>query len=132
MNRLFVYGSLLNEEVRFSLIKEKFKTLEARLPGYRRETVRGQTYPAIVADRDSFVDGLIVMGLTNHHLRVLDRFEGRYYRRASIKALTADGEISCDTYVLQSRYRYLMSGENWSNSEFRNNHLSRFIVGYHP
>jgi gamma-glutamylcyclotransferase (GGCT)/AIG2-like uncharacterized protein YtfP len=74
---LFAYGSLvqvrtLGEVLGHSHVGER---LPARLQGYRRVTAGAYPYPYIVTAPDRFVDGVLLMDLSQYDMRLLDRYE---------------------------------------------------------
>ena len=128
MTNLFVYGSLMNQEVWFPLLQTKVVSIEARLSGYYRESLQGCTYPAIRIQADSSVDGLVLLDLSAFQIEVLDSFEGELYQRESVVVNSvSDDSLECETYSLKPSYYHLMSGKAWDNNTFRKQHMYEFI-----
>jgi hypothetical protein len=67
----------------------------AVLTRYIRRKVTGCDYPGIVPSEHHYVRGTFVTGLTDAHVRDLDRFEGGQYRRVKVDVLVfEDGALS--------------------------------------
>lgn len=83
MSALFVYGSLQDTDVLKAVLGEEtdLKSEAARLEGYRCCYVQDANYPNIVS-KDSFeVEGLLLEGLTEQQIALLDVFEEDYGRQ---------------------------------------------------
>lgn len=124
MKNLFVYGSLMFDEVWDNLIRRKHQKRSATAYGYGRFTVTGETYPGLTRRLHSEVQGVLITGLNKDELRLLDRFEGHYYTRKRIAVVTdGSSKVSCETYIFKKRYRRLLSSTEWSQEAFRQKHL---------
>lgn len=130
MKDIFVYGTLLNDEVLKILFGSTLTKYRARLPGYKRVKVRGEPYPAIRADGSSGVDGALITGLSSDDLIRLDQYEGRYYKRESV-VVYINGNVPqhCQTYVFRPQYYEFLSSEAWCNKSFRKEHMQFFLSG---
>ncbi len=130
MKEIFVYGTLLNDEVLEIILEYIPVKHSARLDGYKRVKVRGENYPAILADKNSEVEGALITALSDIDLKRLDEYEGGYYERIPV-VVTMPGEVSqqCMTYVFRAEYCQLLSSEAWSNGHFREKHLQQFLRG---
>lgn len=106
MKKLFVYGTLMNEELIRALLRGSFPMVDAVLKGYERLQVVGQSYPAIRPNRHNIVKGRLMTKLSPLHIRKLDDYEGNMYKRISVRVITADSSepIWCQTYVLKPLY----------------------------
>ncbi|MFV8816818.1 gamma-glutamylcyclotransferase family protein [Haliea sp. E17] len=129
MQDIFVYGTLLNDEVLRILLDQPLPKVGARLAGYRRVTVSGQMFPAIRPDGTSSVEGALVTGLDQCAISLLDEYEGRFYRRESVVVyLDCGTPRHCQTYVFQPRYYDFLSAEAWCNDHFRECHMSQYLA----
>lgn len=99
LDRLFVYGALLDAKLRGRLLGRELRTEPARLPGYKK----GRKQYFFVAPRaGASVPGEILSELLPHDFAVLDRYEAvpRLYTRQRAKVRTATGErVSCWIYL---------------------------------
>ena len=128
MNNLFVYGTLMNEEVLTSLLKCNFKKKRALLSGYGCFSVSGKNYPAIRPERESVVTGVLINNLTLQHLEILDKFEGVFYQRITVEVEANDNnKHQCETYTFKPEYYNLLTKTGWSNENFRKIHMKSFI-----
>lgn len=60
----FVYGTLMAPEVVQALIKRVPPMKPATLTGYKRHSVKGVVFPAIVSEDQAFVQGMVSWMLT--------------------------------------------------------------------
>ena len=128
MKNLFVYGSLINQEVLACLIEGPFRKIEATLDAYKRVKVNNATFPALIRDNKSRVEGLLIFGLTPGQIQTLDDFEGDYYKRITVEVNTKDKQREqCETYLFRDEYQHLLKDQEWDNRIFRENHLQAFI-----
>lgn len=131
MKNLFVYGSLMFDEVWDKIISSRHRKVPAQLHGFARYSVAGETYPGLRKETNNKVDGLLVYGLNKKDIAALDRFEGHYYQRQRVTVTVAEtGEINCETYLFKSSYLRLLSNQTWSADAFREKHLKKFLVNY--
>lgn len=124
---MFVYGTLLNDEVLEIILGRRPVKRSASLQGYKRVKVSGQRYPAILPDENSKVDGAILTGLSDSDLKHLDEYEGREYEKVAVVVVAGDVSQRCMTYMFRPEYNDLLSNEAWSNESFRKNYLQRFL-----
>lgn len=131
MKHVFVYGTLLNDEVFRLFVAGQFKKTIASLWGYQRVKVKGECYPAIVPDKRSMVEGLLIYDLMDKDIHALDHYEGDYYQRQTVTVtLPNDESQTCEAYVFKPEYQFLLVNEPWSNQLFRRQHLAPFIQGW--
>ncbi len=96
---LFVYGTLLNPELRARLLGRQVDTVPARLVGYARARRR---YFFVTKQRGAETEGALLLRLTRGDLQLLDEYEEvpRLYTREKVKVLHSEGsEIECWTYL---------------------------------
>ena len=95
---LFVYGTLMSEEVLRTLLGRVPRMRAGKLRGYERWCVAGQTYPAILQSTDTdaaaaaAVDGQLLEGLVPRELRALDYYEDDGYVRSVVTVTAADAQ----------------------------------------
>ncbi|XP_024317452.1 AIG2-like protein D isoform X2 [Brachypodium distachyon] len=80
-NSVFVYGTLMAEEVVRVLLGRVPPSSPALLPNHQRFSIKGRVYPAILPVDGSRVSGKVFRGLTDGELDVLDIFEDEEYVR---------------------------------------------------
>lgn len=122
--RLFVYGTLLFDEIAAKVVGRVPRVAPATLHGYRRIRLRDRPYPAIRRARAAHVSGHLLSGLTGKQLRRIDAYEGREYRRQRVRVrLPGGARVTAWTYVAVNT----TSGANdWSEQAFRRRHLHRW------
>ncbi|KAJ1484856.1 hypothetical protein T484DRAFT_1795745 [Baffinella frigidus] len=75
---LFIYGSLMAEDVLVALIE--------RTPTwYHRFCIQGRPYPAVAPQEDGTVAGLVLRGLTEEEHGTLDWFESDEYTKVEVE-----------------------------------------------
>lgn len=126
---VFVYGTLQIREIMRAVTGRCFEMKRAVLPGYARFTVRGQSYPGIVAARDSQVEGMVCLDVEPGSLELLDLFEGDLYERLALRVNTADGQkLSAQVYVVPDDRRDFLSSEPWDPALFKKKYLADFLA----
>lgn len=99
LDKLFVYGALLDAKLRGRLLGRELRTEPARLAGYQR----GRKQYFFVAPRAGVsVSGEILSELLPNDFAVLDRYEAvpRLYTRQRAQVQTGTGEwVSCWIYL---------------------------------
>jgi gamma-glutamylcyclotransferase (GGCT)/AIG2-like uncharacterized protein YtfP len=128
MTDLFVYGSLMLDEVWDRLIRSKHQKLDATVYDFSRYTVTGEVYPGLRYKLHGKVHGVLVRGLNQKELKAIDRFEGHYYTRKRIVAdVDGFGKVSCETYLFKKNYLHLLSTTEWSKDAFLEMQLTLLI-----
>lgn len=97
---LFVYGTLLDEKVLYSITGRRFPRWEAELFGFERLVPRNG-YPYIIPNPGARVQGILLLGIDLPTLAALDRYEeeGHLYHRCQVEVTVAGRCVTCDTYV---------------------------------
>ncbi|XP_020600205.1 AIG2-like protein D [Phalaenopsis equestris] len=128
LHNVFVYGSLLADEVVSKLLSRVPPCTPAILNGYHRYNVKGRVYPAILPAERKKVIGRVIMGVTKAELCVLDTFEDEEYKRSTVEVfLNGDsGKLSAETYVWADKDDPNLYGE-WDFEEWKQLHLKDFL-----
>jgi gamma-glutamylcyclotransferase (GGCT)/AIG2-like uncharacterized protein YtfP len=111
--QIFVYGTLMAEQVVTSLLGRMPSHTKARVVGYTRHPVRDVVYPAVVpvtittrAEEDdddvvgaAAVEGLLLQDLAPGEVQSLDWYEGTDYKRVTVlvELLPPDDAITTTT-----------------------------------
>ena len=131
MINIFAYGSLMFDTVRDLLIDDRYRKLEGYVSGYKRLRVRDEVYPGLVASMGSRVDGVVLLGINPSDVRLLDRFEGAYYRRQGVTVVCGHRHRVCaQAYVFRDEYRSLLTENEWDVDQFCNKDLQTFMSRY--
>ncbi len=82
---LFVYGTLKDLKVQKSVFGRTTKGIPDILERYRKSEIEicKKKYPAIVFDRDNFVEGLVI-SITLIELKSIDKYETDAYKRLKV------------------------------------------------
>jgi len=83
--KLFIYGTLADSKIQQKVLGRMIQGVTNSLVGYKKSKVviEGEFYPAIILDKTSEVDGLVIEVTTNE-LRLLDAYETGAYKRTKI------------------------------------------------
>ena len=128
---LFAYGTLQFPEVIEAVCGRNFSGEPARLPGFVRLRIEGQSYPGIRAQEGGVTEGILYSGVDSDAISLLDRFEGGQYVRRSLLVETADGRKGrAAVYVVAEEHLADLSGEPWDPEVFRNQDLVSFLAEF--
>lgn len=129
---VFVYGSLLFADVFEAVTGASPPRAEARLAGYARYRLRGETYPAIVPEPGAQTVGAVYRSVTRAMLERLDRFEGEEYLRTRVDVVLSSGErLVAHVYVLDPLEHGRLEPEPWDPEHFDRTHRASFAA-LHP
>ncbi|EEF34406.1 Protein AIG2, putative [Ricinus communis] len=134
LHRVFVYGSLLEEDIVRVLLKRVPRSSPAVLHGFHRFSIKGRVYPAIlpVSNNSSHVAGKVLFGISDPELRILDIFEDVEYQRTTVDVSLMDGGrsssqiLQAHTYVWENKTDPDLFGE-WDFEEWKKAHMNDFL-----
>ena len=119
MNHLFAYGTLMCEEIMQNVAGCHLAQVPGLLTGYRRRSVKGEHYPALVPDKTGCVEGVIYLDVPPAAWDRLDRFEGEMYVRQPVPLGLNDGTIlPADTYVINPAFLDRLGETDWDFGAF--------------
>ena len=119
---VFTYGSLMFPAVWERVVRGEYRSVPAMLPGYARYEVSGETYPGMVPQADSAVNGVLYLDVDDADLLALDVFEGSEYRRDVVTvSVTAEENLTAVTYVFTADER--LTDKVWEAESFRITHF---------
>ncbi len=131
MSDVFVYGTLLLQDIQRRVTGRTFEAVAARLKGFARRRVRGETYPSLVPDAGAWVDGAVLRDVDDSSLARLDAYEGDAYERIPVRVRCADGrETDASLWLLRASERQRLSDEPWDLATFVARDLARFEAEY--
>ena len=135
--RVFAYGTLLLPVVRERVTGAALSARPARLAGFERRRLRGETYPSLVPASGGAVDGLLLEGIDARALAALDAYEGPRYQRIAVRVQPADGgaPVEAWAWLLAAEHRAAVGEEPWDLERFTREHLTSFLASYeglHP
>jgi gamma-glutamylcyclotransferase (GGCT)/AIG2-like uncharacterized protein YtfP len=111
---LFLYGSLRDSQVFQSAcgyaFSKKASKLDERtlfaepafLPGHRRVSP-DNVYWYAVAERDSRIEGLVIHDVPPKAMVEIDRYEGKRYRRQTVRVHTGRGTVEAQAYLVTAK-----------------------------
>ena len=128
---LFVYGTLMDEEIFQIVAGERPSSDQAVLHGYIRKQVIGEVYPAIAEKSGHQVAGTLYYHLTETALNRLDRFEGDQYDRCSLEVSLQSGQVAdAQVYVFAEKSKQRLAPDDWDYQTFLNSGKELFLRGY--
>jgi gamma-glutamylcyclotransferase (GGCT)/AIG2-like uncharacterized protein YtfP len=133
-HNVFVYGSLMADEVVSVLLERVPPSVPAVLPGYQRHSIKGRVYPAIVPAEEKRVIGKVLFDLMDNELEILDEFEDVEYNRVLGEVFVLDNErqqigsnqLKAHAYVWANVDDKDLYGE-WDFEEWKNTHMNDFL-----
>jgi hypothetical protein len=127
--RAFFYGTLIDADVRTTVLgpAARHRPVEpAVLPGYRRLTMRGCTYPVIVRDARGAVPGVLMRGLSRADFAKLRDYETDEYRAIEVAVLTGSGKHMVARVFVASP-RALPSPVPWTAADWQRRFKRAFL-----
>lgn len=128
MPHVFVYGTLLADEMMRTVTGNEFQAVSAVAQGYRRAYLADRVYPGIVLDAASEVPGAVYLDVDEESLYRLDYFEGPEYVRDTLATLLDDGrEVLAEAYIIPPACSHLLTDVPWTLEYFLAQDLSAFV-----
>jgi gamma-glutamylcyclotransferase (GGCT)/AIG2-like uncharacterized protein YtfP len=129
MTNVFAYGSLMYASVWTRVVAGDYAQADALLRGYARRRIRGEVYPALLAEPGGSVAGVAYLGVAPADLVALDQFEGEPYRRIEVPVELGDGRVvSACTYLYLRPDR--VEAHPWDPERFERAELAYFLATY--
>ncbi|KAM2544543.1 hypothetical protein TB1_016215 [Malus domestica] len=128
LHKVFVYGSLMAEDVCRVLLNRVPQSSPALLNGYHRYSIKGRVYPAIVPVENKTVAGKVLLGITDPELHILDEFEDVEYERSTVEVSLMDTSESLlvQAYVWSNKIDPNLYGD-WDFEEWKQLHMKDFV-----
>ncbi|KFK32638.1 hypothetical protein AALP_AA6G269300 [Arabis alpina] len=128
MHSVFVYGSLMADDVVHLLLNRLPSTASAILPDFHRFSIKGRVYPAILPAHADKVHGKVLYGITDDELYILDEFEDIEYQRENVQVLLTDSleKLQTKTYVWANKDDPDLYG-SWDFEEWKQLHMEGFL-----
>ena len=129
---LFTYGVLMYDELLTLLTGKEFTSMPAVLPNHQRLTLVKDGWPRIpvvVPEESSSVRGVVIKGLDEVSIKILDEFEDTeidlYKRSKSIAILNSGAKIEVNLYVGGASAKECLS-EEWHSTKFVDAHFDEY------
>ncbi|KAJ8616897.1 hypothetical protein MRB53_013083 [Persea americana] len=128
LHSVFVYGSLLADEVVHVLLKRVPDSSPAILNNFHRFSIKGRVYPAILPVENKKVTGRVLLGITDPELGVLDTFEDVEYERTAVEVSLVDNfqKLTAYAYVWENKNDANLYGD-WDFEEWKRLHMNDFV-----
>lgn len=127
-HRLFCYGTLQIPAVLEAVIGHRLQGIRAVLPGYAAFQIRQAEYPGLVRSPGNKTSGRLYSDVTPLELDVLDRFEGRLYRRRHQILLKDNGQrIQAWVYMVAPGRQKQVTARPWHLDRFMRTEYHRFM-----
>jgi len=128
MKNLFTYGTLMCDEIMHAVAGHRFSSVHAVLNGYSRRGIKQEVYPAIFAESNGRVVGVLYRDVPQSAWVKLDEYEGDMYSRDSVVVELNDGvTLPADTYVIKSSCRRLLAEDDWDYEYFLHHHKKHYL-----
>ncbi|XP_047080965.1 AIG2-like protein D [Lolium rigidum] len=126
---VFVYGTLMSEEVVRVLLGRVPPSSPALLPNHQRLSIRGRVYPAILPVDGNQVSGRVFKEITDGELDVLDIFEDEEYVRETVGVSLTDSSetMLAFAYIWGKVDDPDLYGE-WDFDEWKKVHLKDYLT----
>lgn len=125
---IFVYGSLLADDVVRVLLNRVPPYSPAVLNSFHRFSIKGRVYPAILPVENQKVTGKVLIGITPPELYILDSFEDVEYERKTVDVYLKDSseKLQAETYIWSDKSDPNLHGD-WDFEEWQRLHKEEFI-----
>jgi gamma-glutamylcyclotransferase (GGCT)/AIG2-like uncharacterized protein YtfP len=131
MKNLFAYGTLMCDDIMREVAGCCLSHVPGILKGYRRRSIQGEHYPALVPDVEGRVEGVVYLNVPNSAWERLDRFEGEMYARQGVQIKLNDGVmLGADTYVVRTAFLDRLDESDWDFTNFLHNGKASFKRHY--
>ncbi|MDH3335338.1 MAG: gamma-glutamylcyclotransferase [Rhodospirillaceae bacterium] len=122
---LFIYGTLLDEDVSSRVIMETFRIIPATLDGYLAVYVSGQSYPGITRNHTATTSGGVIKNLSEKALSRLEFFEGSEYSLINVDVRV--GPRVEQAFVFAPGADVSLSETPWDLAIWRRKHKPMFM-----
>ncbi|XP_022756296.1 AIG2-like protein D [Durio zibethinus] len=128
VHNVFVYGSLLADDVVRVLLNRIPPSSAALLTGFHRFSIKGRVYPAILPVQNDQVIGKVLLGITDTELHILDEFEDVEYQKTQVEVslLESSDKLKAHAYVWNNANDPNLFGD-WNFEEWARVHKESFI-----
>eukprot|EP01024_Parvocaulis_polyphysoides_P027178 TRINITY_DN24698_c0_g1_i1.p3 TRINITY_DN24698_c0_g1~~TRINITY_DN24698_c0_g1_i1.p3 ORF type:complete len:151 (+),score=20.63 TRINITY_DN24698_c0_g1_i1:35-487(+) len=128
-DKVFIYGTLMADEVTNLILQRLPHWKNASLKGYRRYGVKQQVYPGIIPSTQNTVRGQVLYNMSSRELNMLDEYESDEYFREVVQVQIngEDGLVDAFTYVWKPNLQSKLDGNNWDYENFRKRYLKDYL-----
>ena len=129
--RYFFYGTLIDPDIRRHVMGERAPAAvePAKLPGWRRFSLKGASFPIARPDRTAAIDGVLARGLDKEAGRLLDIYEGPGYGRTIVSAIDARGKAhDAVLFVEDGSVEFVAVPQPWDYEAWVRRHKKTFMA----
>jgi len=131
MPHLFVYGTLLFPEILEGLTGISPVTKPAKLQEYKRCCVKGCDYPAVLPEKNSVVEGKLVINVDHHFMDIITFFEGEDYQKTKVFIQAGNKEIPATVFTWNGDFHRLEM-KDWNKKQFEQYSLKYYAARIIP
>ena len=131
MDVLFIYGTLLDEDVRDAVLGHAMppqNITPSIAPDYAIYAVAGASYPCLLPAIGEQAEGAALSGLTEEDFRRLDQFEGENYKRVPVMVHLAGDSSKAFTAQYYQPNQSLKTNGRWSLSDWKITEKQKFLT----
>lgn len=128
MYNLFAYGTLMSPDILQEVTGCVPPYLTGTLTGYSRRQVKDEVYPALIADENGTVEGILYFDVPEGAWVRLDRFEDEIYSREHVEVrLSPETVLPAMVYVTRPECLDCVDGKEWDYKGFLEKHKDSFL-----
>jgi gamma-glutamylcyclotransferase (GGCT)/AIG2-like uncharacterized protein YtfP len=106
---------------------KRLKPVVATLTGHQRFKFKEKTYPGIIKNEASSIEGMLYKDVDKQSIQLLDEFEDIMYKRCLLDVQVGNETEQAFVYVVKDEYRDRLSEKEWSLEEFKRKYLSFYL-----
>ena len=115
-------------EVSEALLDRPHRREPASLAGFARYALDRYPFPAIVAEDEGRVEGVLLFDLNELEIRLLDDFELDIYERIARSVGMSNGHaVDADVFVLKEGHKSALSNREWNAEVFERSSLQVYL-----
>ena len=128
---LFAYGTLMFPAVIKFVIGRVPDFRPAIISGYQRFKVAGESFPGLIREDGTSVEGLVYASLTGEEWKRLIAFEDDFYELQEVIVECPETNVSALAFIVPTSRKALLSDKTWNPDFFhpagpeRDNRLRR-------
>lgn len=122
MKNLFVYGTLMNDEIVKALCGKRFKKSPATISGFIASNLNGRHSPGLSKKANSTVEGYVLHSVDSRSFNIIKAWENDDYKLIKVKPNNGAFGV-CNTFLWKTD----ILGTVWDNARFRKYHMQWYL-----
>lgn len=118
MKQLFVYGTLMNDEILITLVGKTFKKTAAEIEGFIASELEGRYSPGLKQKEGSKVNGFVLHDVDDASFNIIKAWENVDYELIQVEPTKSNLGL-CYTFLWKGN----ILDTDWDNERFRKNHM---------